>query len=437
MPNAREFAVSALQQTLQKGKRPKDVFEGLELPLDDRDRAFMMEIVYGVLRHSITIDWVLSSLLRKPSTLGNRTINNLRAAAYQILYMRVPEWAAVNEAVEMEKEKGRPAVVNGVLRNMLRDIDQIRARLAALSNGGGPKYISLVTSHPQWLISRYIERFGEKEAVELAEANNRVPPLTLRVNTLKTKRPYVINRLSDAGIQGVPTTYSPDGIKLCGFRIYKELSSFMGEVTAQDEASQLVTYLLDPQPGERILDASAAPGGKTTHIAQLMLDNGEITAVDRDEARLKRLRDNVSTLGLSSIIIVHADIADFTPGCRFDRILLDAPCSALGVIRRNPDVKYKHTEKDLAVFKSRQLSMLRRVSVMLKPGGMLVYSVCSTEPEEGEDVIKEFLKDSEDFYIIETSPLLVREFMRHGFLRTYPHRDDMDGFFGARLGRKN
>lgn len=437
MPNAREFAVSALQQTLQKGKRPKDVFEGLELPLDDRDRAFMMEIVYGVLRHSITIDWVLSSLLRKPSTLSNRTINNLRAAAYQILYMRVPEWAAVNEAVEMEKEKGRPAVVNGVLRNMLRDIDQIRARLAALSEGSGPKYISLVTSHPQWLISRYIKRFGEKEAVELAEANNRIPPLTLRVNTLRTKRPHVINRLSEAGIQGVPTTHSPDGIKLCGFRTYKELSFFKGEVIAQDEASQLVTYLLDPQPGERILDASAAPGGKTTHIAQLMFDNGEITAVDRDEVRLKRLRDNVSTLGLSSIKIVHADIADFTPDCRFDRILLDAPCSALGVIRRNPDVKYKHTEKDLAVFKSRQLSMLRRVSVMLKPGGMLVYSVCSTEPEEGEDVIKEFLKDSEDFYIIETPLHPAREFMRNGFLRTYPHRDDMDGFFGARLGREN
>lgn len=405
--------------------------------LDDRDRAFMMEIVYGVLRHSITIDWFLSSLLRKPSALSSRTINNLKASAYQILYMRVPEWAAVNEAVEMEKDKGKPAVVNAVLRNMLRNIDQIRTRLKSLSEGKGPKYISLVTSHPQWLIRRYMERFGEKEAVELAEANNRIPPLTLRVNTLRTKRPHVINRLNEADIQGVPTTYSPDGIKLNGFRIYKELSSFKGDVIAQDEASQLITYLLDPQPGERILDASAAPGGKTTHIAQLMLDNGEITAVDRDEERLKRLSDNVLTLGLSSIKIVHADIADYTPEYRFDRILLDAPCSALGVIRRNPDVKYKHNEKDLIAFKTRQLSMLRKVSGLLKSGGILVYSVCSTEPEEGEDVIKEFLKDSEDFYIIETSPHPVREFMRDGFLRTYPHRDDMDGFFGVRLGRKN
>lgn len=436
MPGTRELAIMALYEIWQKGEKPKNIIEYLSESLDNRDRAFLMELVYGVLRYRDTLDTALKEFLKKPSRLSTSTLNNLRLGTYQILFMRVPEWAAVNEAVEMEKKKGRPELVNAVLRNILRNIDKIKSGWVRMREKRTIKYIAVLTSHPQWLIKRFVERFGEEEALELAEANNRIPPLTLRVNTLKSKREHIINRLFEMGIRGEPTAFSPDGIKLNGFRVYRELSLLKGYILVQDEASQLIAYLLDPQPGERILDACSAPGGKVTHIAQLMQDRGEIIAIDNDDSRLQRLKENILNFGLSSIKVVKADLTDYKTERAFDKILLDAPCSSVGVIRRNPDIKYRHTAKDLVRFKAKQLKLLHSVSRLLKPEGILVYSVCSTEAEEGEDVIKEFLSDSTDFYIIETAPRHLNKFIEKGVFRTYPHRDDMDGFFGVKLCKR-
>jgi 16S rRNA (cytosine967-C5)-methyltransferase len=436
MHTTRELALAAVHDIWERDKKPKDVLEDLSEPLEKRDRAFLMELVYGVVRFRDTLDWALREFLRKPSGLGPDTLNNLRLAVYQLLFTRVPRWAAVNEAVEMEKRGGRPELVNAVLRNFLRNLDSLLDRMRDMRADRTVKYIAALTSHPRWLIERWVKRFGADEALELADANNRIPSLTLRVNTLKGMKQQVINELLKIGIEGEPTTFSPVGIKLKGFHIYKEIFFLKGLIMVQDEASQLISCLLDPQPGETILDACAAPGGKTTHIAQLMQDSGEITAVDSDRKRMDRLRENVSNLGLSSIRAVQADILEYMAKEPFDRILLDAPCSALGVIRRHPDVKYRHKSQDLLKFRANQLRILRHMSKFLKPGGSMVYSVCSTEPEEGEEVIKEFLKDSEDFYIIDTTLPFLKGFMKDGFLRTYPHIDDMDGFFGVRLCRK-
>jgi 16S rRNA (cytosine967-C5)-methyltransferase len=436
MPTTRNHALTALYEVGEKGRKPKEVIEQLSESLDARERSFLMELVYGVLRYRQTLDWVLKGLLKKPSGLGIDTLNNLRLAAYQILFMRVPEWAAVHEAVEMEKNDGRPEVVNGVLRNLLRRPPGERLSFDAMKKKGTVPYLAVLTSHPEWLIRRWVGRFGVKEAQGLAEANNRIPPLTLRVNTLKSTREEIIKKLLQMGIAGEPTPFSPDGIKLKEFHLFKELTLLKGSLMVQDEASQLISYLLEPQPGERVLDACAAPGGKTTHIAQLMGDTGEIIAADIDEKRIALLRNTISTLGISSATIICSDIAAHEPEGRFDRILLDAPCSSLGVIRRNPDVKYRHSRRDLSRFKAKQISLLLSASKLLRPGGIMVYSVCSTEPEEGEEVIKEFLKDSEDFYIIDATLPFLGEFMKNGFLRTYPHRHDMDGFFGVRLCKK-
>lgn len=436
MQTTRELALKALHEIWQGGTKPKDVLEDLSESLDKRDRAFLMELVYGVVRFRDTLDWALEDFLKKPSGLGQDTLNNLRLAAYQMLFMRVPHWAAVNEAVEMEKKKGRPELVNAVLRNVLRNLDSLLERLRDTKADKTVKYIATLTSHPRWLIKRWVKRFGEDVTMELAEANNRIPPLTLRVNTLKGMKQQVINELSKIGIEGEPTTYSPVGIKLKGFHIYKEIFFLKGLIMVQDEASQLISYLLDPRPGERILDACAAPGGKATHIAQLMQDSGEVVAVEFDRKRMERLRENIGHLGLSSIKVVQTDILEYSAKEPFDRILLDAPCSALGVIRRNPDVKYRHKPQDLLRFKANQINTLRHVSKFLKPGGIMVYSVCSTEPEEGEEVIKEFLKESGDFYIIDTALPFLKGLIKDGFLRTYPHMHDMDGFFGVRLCRK-
>lgn len=238
-----------------------------------------------------------------------------------------------------------------------------------------------------------------------------------------------------------------------------------GLAMAQDEAAQLITYLLDPKPGERVLDACAAPGGKTTHIAQLMKDRGEIVAVEKDVRRIPRLRENIDALGIKSVRIINADILEIKGGLRppFDKVLLDAPCSALGTIRRNPDIKYRHKGKDLLECKAQQVELLRAASGLVKKGGVIVYAVCSTEPEEGEDVIADFLKSpaaetkngkeyvtalqdrgesargrlksSADFHIIKEAPALFGDFMTEGYFSTYPHRHGMDGFFGARLKR--
>ena len=439
MPTTRALALAALRKLCEQGKKPKGVIEELSGSLDKRERSFLMELVYGVLRYRDTLDWALHGFLRKPLGLSQDTRNNLRLAAYQILFMRVQDWAAVNEAVELEKPKGRPEVVNGVLRSLLRKPATERINLTPLERKGAVPYIALVTSHPSWLIKRWVKRFGEKEARELAEANNRIPPLTLRANTLRSTREQLLERLSAMGITGEPTPCSPEGIRLTGFPVIKELSSLRDSFIVQDEAAQLITYLLEPRPGERILDACASPGGKTTHIAQMMEDRGEILALEIDEARMPQLKENVSNLNMNSITLLHRDFRELNKGREysFDKIMLDAPCSALGVIRRNPDIKYRRTPEDLKEFMKKQLTMLRAAAKMVKPGGSIVYSVCSTEPEEGEEVVKEFLKDSDDFYIIDTTLPFLKRFMKEGLFRTYPHIHDMDGFFGVKLCKKD
>lgn len=443
VPDIRWLALKALQN-ISRGEKPKEALDRATGPFAEawllkKDRAFLMEMVYGVLRKRDTLDGMLKRFLKKPSGLDAQTIDILRLGAYQIFFMRVPEWAAVNETVRLALP-GKASLVNAVLRNAARVKSDILSELremedAARSESTEKKlrisYIATLTSHPQWLIGRWATRFGLDEAMALAEANNTIPPLTLRVNTLRTSRDDLISKLRALVPDAAPTVHSPDGIMLKGAHSFGELK-LAGEAIAQDEAAQLITYLLDPRPGERILDACAAPGGKTTHMAQLMKDEGEITAVEKDEKRIPRLKENIEALGIKSVLVVKGDVKDYKGPRPFERILVDAPCSALGVIRRNPDVKYRHSAKDLAEFGLKQLELLRSASGLLKKAGVLVYATCSTEPEEGEEVIEEFLKSSADFHIIEDVAAF-GGFIRKGFFRTYPHRHDMDGFFGVRL----
>ncbi|MCL4490508.1 MAG: 16S rRNA (cytosine(967)-C(5))-methyltransferase RsmB [Nitrospirae bacterium] len=443
MSPTRELAVIALNNILKKSKKPKEVLEDLSFDLDKRDRAFLMELVYGVLRHRDSLDWMLKDFLRNPSGLPADTLNNLRIAVYQITSMRVPEWAAVNEAVDVEKSyKGKAPLVNAVLRNFLRNRDKI----ASPPEDNPVGCISITTSHPEWLVRRWVERFGTEEALSLAEKNNEVPPFTIRMGS-GAERGEALLVLAEHGIKARPARYSPAGITIEDFHSFDGLSKILPSgFMVQDEASQLMAYLLNPLPGERALDACAAPGGKTTHIAQLMKDGGEVVSVEIDGKKLEHLEQNISRLGLKSVRVIQCDVRNLDNSdycrqvadrCFFDRILLDAPCSATGVIRRNPDVKYRHGPQDLIRLKRMQLEILHAVSTLLKPGGIMVYSVCSTEPEEGEEVIREFLQGNHGFSIIEGDYDFLRRFeirdSGHVFYRTFPHRYDMDGFFAARL----
>jgi 16S rRNA (cytosine967-C5)-methyltransferase len=361
MPSSREIAISALNEILARQGKPKSVLESRSEELDQRERAFVMELVYGVVRYRDTLDWIISKFLRKPRLPGPYTLNNLRSAVYQLFFMRVPEWASVNEAVTLErKNKG---LVNAILRNVIRNRESVDSELnnmeTEIHGSSGIKNIALLTSHPEWLIKRWAKRFGPEETLKLAVANNVIPPMTLRVNTLRTDRDKVIARLNGMGIASSPTSLSPEGIRLDSRLPFRELGSLRGLIFVQDEAAQLISRMLGPKPGERVLDACAAPGGKTTHIAQIMKDQGEIIAVDVDPKRIAKLEENLSVMSISSARVVEGDITNLEGLGHFDRILLDAPCSALGTIRRNPDVKYKNRKADLRIFKDKQLSLLR------------------------------------------------------------------------------
>lgn len=436
-PDVRLMALTTLLEVTSGKKRPKEAIEERSAPLDRRDRAFLMELLYGVLRYTITLDWILSRFLKRPEGLDRFTLTNLRLAAYQIVFLRTPDWAVVSEAMRLEKEKhrkgGRPSVVNAVLRSLLRRRDEF---LLPLSLPDPVSSISVNASLPAWLVRRWVERFGPDRARDLAAAYNGIPPLTLRVNTLRSSREEVLQMLDENSIGAEPAAIAPEGIRLTGTHVYSDLSFLQGLVIAQDEASQLVSHLLGPVQGERVLDACAAPGGKTTHIAQLMGDHGEIIAVEKDPERITLLKENVGELGIRSVRVMNADVLDLPDSEVFDRILLDAPCSSLGVMRRNPDVKYRHRARDLTGFGERQFGLLRSVSRLLRPGGVLVYSVCTTEPEECDNVIRRFLQASGEFRIIDAVPGPLGSLVTEGFLKTDPLSQGMDGFFGVGLCRE-
>jgi 16S rRNA (cytosine967-C5)-methyltransferase len=443
MADARLLAIKSLLDIFRKGKRPKNSLEDIASSLDRRDRSFNMEIVYGVLRFRNTIDWILDHFLKDPSNLDPFTLNNLRIAVYQIFFMRVPDWAVVNESVEIEKDetirdapRRKAPLVNAVLRNILRQKDEF---VPPIKLDDPVEDMTINTSHPKWLIKRWVERFGRNEALLLATANNEVKPFNLRANTLRISRDKLIEKLTGNGVSVEPTRFSPDGVLLKEMHTYKDLDFVRGLFAVQDEASQLITYLLDPKPGERVLDACAAPGGKTSHIAQIMQDKGEVVAVEKDPKRIVSLEENLNMLGLGSVKIINADVNDMLVRDvgMFNKILVDAPCSSIGVIRKNPDIKYKCTAAELSGNRSRQLQLLKTASGFLAKEGRLVYSVCSTEPEEGEEVVREFLKTGADFRIIEdVQAEFLHPFMDKGIFRTYPHKHNMDGFFGVALCRK-
>lgn len=446
---ARVCAVKAITAVLTGSGKPREIIDKLGGDLDGRDRSFLMEIVYGVLRSRDLLDWTLSRFLPRIFRLSPPTLNNLRSAVYQIRFMRVPEWAAVNEAVTIEKVRGgKPDLVNAVLRNVLRRADEL-----VYPESRTMEYISVTTSHPAWMIRRWIRRFGYDEALHMARANNEVPPLTVRIDDAKDRQ-QALRIFAERGLTASAGRWIPPAIVVGEGTTFQDLLDMLPfPFIVQDEAAQLVSFLLDPSPGQRVLDLCAAPGGKTTHIASLMGHRGEIIAVDADGARLERLRENLLRLGVGSVNIVQGDAADLgavlekadmavqdAERARFDRILIDAPCSSTGVIRRNPDVRYRLAAKDLQRHGENQLRILQAAAPFLKTGGSMVYSVCSTEPEEGEGVVGEFLKRNGGYHLAEGSQSFLEPFRETNgkgcvWYRTWPHRHGMDGFFVALIVR--
>jgi 16S rRNA (cytosine967-C5)-methyltransferase len=372
-------------------------------------------------------------------------MNILRIALFQIIYLnRIPVSAAVNTSVELAKSITEPNVVrfvNGLLRNAAKKYQQV---VFPDVNEDPVSALAVNKSFPNWMLERWLDRFGLKETVLLCDAINTIPPLTVRCNTLKTRRKTLLKRLEKDVEKVECTGYAPDGAFF--FHPKKSIPKMRtfedGLFQVQDEAAQLVTCLLNPRPGETVLDACAGLGGKTGHISQLMKNRGKLIAMDNNSKKLHRLQSEMVRLGISVVTTRTHDLndpADVKSIEKFDRILLDAPCSGLGVLRRNPDAKWSTFEKDLIRHAKRQTTFLDNLAHQVKPEGLLVYCVCSTEPEENESVIKAFLNKHKNFAIEKNPdglPYEARSLLTgDGYLKTFPHLHNMDGFFAVCMKR--
>jgi 16S rRNA (cytosine967-C5)-methyltransferase len=411
--SSRELALAALQEW-----RSSDTFADAILSrrlrsseLMPADRGFATELFYGVIRNIALLDFWIASLRPLNLDLGARDI--LRLGLYQLFFLETPEHAAVFETVELASTRLR-SLVNAILRNALRKKELLLAR-------AGQQDLSIRSSHPQFLIKRWAHNFGEKNAAALCEWNNLPAPIYARVNLLKTSFENFVRRHPEA--EALPENAN-----------FVRLKSIPGEALAaghcyiQDPSTALACRLLDPKPGERVLDACAAPGGKTGLLAELMRNQGEIVACDRDAGRIQTLQDNLDRLGVGVVRVAQHDwatgqaLAGPAATSPFDRILIDAPCTNTGVMRRRVDLRWRLSPKDFARMPQEQLGIVRAIIPLLKAGGALVYSTCSIEPEENEKVLDAILREFSFLQLTEQRSLL-------------PFRDGFDGAYAGKLVR--
>jgi len=449
-PDARKTALIILN-SLDKGNKTLDsileYFSAKTDLLSKRDRSLLNALVFGVTRWRSRLDYIIGHLSNTPLTRINpKVLNIIRIGLFQIIYLsRIPVSAAVNTSVELAKSFAPPwaiGFVNAILRNGAKKFEEVPFPDLKKDPVSA---IAAQSSFPKWLVERWLHRYGPKETSQLCDAVNTVPPITIRTNTLKTTRDILLDSLKKKVEKIECTAYSPDGISF--FKpnsSIPEMKGFKdGWFVVQDEAAQLVSLLLDARPGDTVLDACAGLGGKTGHIAQIMKNQGTIFAVDKDKNKLSRLVSVTKRLGISIITPLTCDLEKPLNIKRvklFDRILLDAPCSGIGVIRRNPDIKWATSKKNLNHYKNKQLLFLKNIARLVKPSGILVYTVCSLEPEENEEVVKEFLNSHSEFDIKNLSGWLSYNHTpvvsKGRYLKTLPHKNNMDGFFSVCFQRK-
>jgi 16S rRNA (cytosine967-C5)-methyltransferase len=408
--------------------------------LSAKDRALLTEIVYGTLRWRGRIDACLKPLMRRSLRDTDLfLLNLLRLAVYQLVFLdRVPAYAALNEAIEIAKGyAGEKAggFINGVLRHFLR-AQKPQPKPQPTSVAALAEY----WSHPIWLVKKWLAYAGTGEIEDWLRVNNEEPPLVVRANLLKGTRDGILELFRKEGIEVSPTACSPQGITLHSRLPVDQIPGYgRGLFQVQGESSQLVTTLLAPEPGESILDACAAPGGKTTHIAELMRNTGRVVATDIAPKGIEKIKDNIVRLGLSSILTSVADASEELPPSLcgpYDRILIDAPCSGLGTVRSHPEIKWHRTESDIRRLARLQRKILCQTASYLKPSGILVYSTCTLTEEENEGVVEEFLAGHKEFVLEDAAGYLPEQaklLLRGGYFVALPHRLNSDGFFAARM----
>jgi 16S rRNA (cytosine967-C5)-methyltransferase len=425
--NPRQLAVSLLARVAEEDAFAQDLLDrALADPrLGAADRGLLAELVYGSIRHRLTLDSILERFSRTPLERLDYPVHEiLRTALYQIVFLdRIPPAAAVNEAVQSAKAlhfKSAAPFVNAVLRNVLRDIADraaeqpaaprravyrrpgswcnLRSDVLPSPDGAPAEFIARSYSHPQWLVERWLKRFGREEATAFCRAGNAVPATIIRVNSLRTSATDLLARFSAAGVWAEPGGL-PAAIRLPGHVHVEQLPGFAeGLFTVQDEGAMQVAPFLSPRPGQRALDLCAAPGGKTTHLAELMRDEGTIVAVDISVERMKLVEEGLRRLGLKSAqaLVLDAARSEGLPEAlraSFDAVLLDAPCSNTGVLSRRPEARWRLDAETVAECARRQRDLLRSAASAMKSGAALVYSTCAIEPEENDRLVRAVLAE--------------------------------------------
>lgn len=423
---------------------------------DERDRALLVELATGVVRWRGQIDHVLAASSSRPlAKLDAVVLESLRLGAYQLLHLaRVPASAVVDDAVSLVRAHGKTSAA-GFVNAILRRIGRTRTSLPlparpALADGRPASreealaYLSVTLSHPEWLVSRWLARIGFEAAERWTEFNNAAAPLTLRVNPLVTDRDSLVRTLSEHGIATRPAPYAPDGLLVTEGNPLRTPLAKEGLFLVQDEASQLVTTFAAARAGERVLDACASPGGKTLGLLASVGARGLVVASDVRPRRVALLRTTLATARATTVPVAQLDLTQPLPfRDAFDLVLVDAPCSGLGTIRRDPDIRWRRRADDLPALAAAQVRMLGHAAPVVAPGGRLVYATCSSEPEENEGVVEAFLRAHTAFELAPGPRVraALPQAAQHlvddtGFLHTWPWRDGLEAFFAATLVRR-
>lgn len=434
--NSRKVARQIVQRVLEEGAYSNLVLskELNSKEVDEKDKGLITEIVYGTLRRKRTLDVLIGNFVKDINLLDPRILNILRVAIYQMYFLdKVPEYAACNEAVEEAKEVSEEAakLVNGILRNYIRDEKEI------IVPGNRIDELAYKFSFQPWMIRLFIKQYGEEKTMKLMAGLNETPKVSVRVNEFKAEYDEVFERLENMGYNVEEGYACPEAIAIKGGKSIEDNELFKeGLITVQDESAMIVAPLLDLKEGEKVLDLCAAPGGKTTHIGELLNNTGEVIAFDLHENKLSLIEENVERLGLSNIKCKAMDATKLNAEyiSYADKVLIDVPCSGLGIIRKKPEIKWNKTRQDLRDLVNVQRDIMENAWQYLKPNGTLLYSTCTLNKEENEDNIKWFLSKYNDakiekIYIGNNSNFLYND---NGSLTILPN-DFMDGFFIAKI----
>lgn len=438
----REEVLNILVKVFEQGSYSNILIKNIGLKYTPLDRGFITELVYGTIKYCLKIDYCIGQLSKmKLNRISPHILNILRMGIYQISFMdRVPQSAAVNECVKLAKRYGNPGsvkYVNGILRNYCRNSDNIKYPEREKDI---VRYLSVYYSYPEWLVNVILSQYDEGFAEDFLKESNGISPVTVRVNTLKIDRDSLKMRLSEKGIDVSDGLYIDNALILKNVPGISNMEEYReGLFTVQDESSMIVSKVLSPEPGDFVMDLCSAPGTKSTYIAELMGNKGKVVSGDNNRGKLRLVEQNAERLGIDIITTLCADASrriDEYAG-KADRVLLDVPCSGLGILRKKPEIRWNRQIKDIQEISELQRSILDSCSSYVKPGGVLVYSTCTILKDENNDVVFDFIEKNKNFVLEDISDMLPeglkKDSCRKGYINLFPNTDNVDGFFICRM----